>query len=405
MTICLRLALCLAAALAPSPALGAPDSDWPRFRGPRADGTSPETGINKDWRARPPRLVWKAALGDDGYAGPSAANGLVYIMDHEGSRDVVRALRFADGTEAWRFPYEETSQNVYGFSRATPTVDEGRVYTISRSGRLHCLGAADGKPLWSRDLVKDFGGRPPMWRFASSALVDGRKLIVWPGAPDASVVALDKVTGQVLWRGGGGDISGYGTPVAATLAGRKQYAMTVWKGFVGVDAQTGRLLWRVPWETRDGTNVASPVVIGDSVFLTSSYDMGCALADVGPGGARIRWQNKEMQAHVSTPVLYGGHLYGTSDPGGYLVCLDPQTGRAMWKQRGFEKGGVVALDGVLIAVGGANGDVVMVKAAPEGYQELGRITPLGGQSWTAPIVARGKLLVRNRAAMVCLDLR
>jgi len=379
-------------------------SDWPRFRGPAGDGISTERGIRKDWKARPPAILWRVDMGDDGYAGPSVAGGTVFIVDHQGENDVVRALDLKTGKERWRCPYAEGSRNVYGFARATPTVANGRVYTLSREGRLLCLDARNGRLVWQVHLKADLKGESPMWGYAAPPLLDGKRLIVWPGGKQGAMAALDPDTGKALLRGGADDVPGYGMPVAATLAGRRQYVMTVWKGFVGVAADTGDVLWRIPWATTDGTNVACPIVIGDSVFVTSSYDMGCALYRIGPSGPEERWRNKELRAHMNTPVLLGGNLYGIGDPT-YLVCLDPATGKARWKEPGFEKGGLVAVDGVLIAMHGGRGDVVMVKVNPDRYEELGRFTPLGGQSWSPPIVADGKLIVRNRKTLACIDLK
>ncbi|NLH98753.1 MAG: PQQ-binding-like beta-propeller repeat protein [Chthonomonadales bacterium] len=390
------LVACLAAA-----AVGA---DWPRFRGPNADGISPETGIRKDWSVKPPALLWRLEMGDDGYAGPSVARGIVYIVDHSGENDIVRALDLQTGKERWRYAYPESSRNVYGFARATPTVASGRVYTLSREGRLLCLDAGSGRLLWQVHLRDDLKGVAPMWGYAAPPLVDGDRLIVWPGGKQGAMAVIDAATGKELMRGGEDDTPGYGMPVIATLAGRRQYVMTVWKGFVGVDASDGKVLWRIPWETRDGTNVACPIVIGNSVFITSSYDMGCALYDITAQGARERWRNKELRAHMNTPILWRGLIYGVGDPT-HLVCLDPMTGTPRWKQPGFEKGGLVAVDGVLIGVNGSAGDVIMVKLNPERYEELGRFTPLGGQSWSPPVVAQGKLLVRNRKALACLSLK
>ncbi len=379
-------------------------ADWPRFRGPNADGISPERGIRKDWNARPPAVLWRVDMGDDGYAGPSVSGGLVFIVDHSGDQDIVRARELGTGKERWRYAYAESSRNVYGFARATPTVANGRVYTLSREGRLLCLDAKSGRLVWQTHLKSDLGGESPMWGYAAPPLLNGKRLIVWPGGKQGAMAALDAETGKVLMRGGADDVPGYGMPVIATLSGRRQYVMTVWKGFVGVSTDTGELLWRIPWETTDGTNVACPIVIGDSVFVTSSYNMGCALYRIGRSGPEERWRNKEIRAHMNTPVLVGGHIYGIGDPT-HLVCLDPATGNARWKEPGFEKGGLVAVDGVLIAMNGSRGDVVMVKVNPERYEELGRFTPLGGQSWSPPIVADGKLIVRNRKALACIALK
>lgn len=404
----LRSLLCAACLSLTAPVLSAAPtqgSDWPRFLGPAATGMSSERGINRDWQAHPPKLLWKIPMGDHGYACPSAAGDLVYIVDHDGSRDIVRALRLADGTEVWRFPYEETNQNKYGFARATPTIESGRVYTCSRSGRVHCVDARTGALIWKHDLIADFGGEHPMWDYAASPVVDGRRLLLCAGGAKGTIVAVDKETGALLWRGGEGDVPAYCTPVIAKLAGRRQYVLGVAKGFVGVDPDKGTVLWRIPWPTLDGTNIATPIVVDDhSVFITSGYDMGCAMIDVSADGARIRWQNKDMRAHIATPLLWKGRLYGNCDPG-RLVCMDPQTGSVVWSQPGFEKGSLMAIDGTIIALNGSNGDVIQIELTPEKYHELGRITPIPGQNWTPPIVSHGRLIVRTKEALACLDLR
>ena len=151
-------------------------------------------------------------------------------------------------------------------------------------------------------------------------------------------------------------------------------------------------------------NAATPLVIGDSVLITSGYGMGAALADIRGGQAVERWRSRALQAHFSSPVYYKGHIYGTGDPG-VLTCLDPKTGEALWREPGFEKGGMLVVDGLILALAGSNGDLVLARAVPTKYEELGRIRPLGGQSWTAPIVAQGRILVRNRNQLACLSFR
>ena len=379
-------------------------ADWPCFRGPDHNGMSKETGINKNWRAKPPRELWRKSLGDGGYAGPSSADGKVFIIDHEGSRDVVRALDIKTGRDIWRFPYEDTAKANYGFARSTPTYDEGKLYTFSRLGMLHCLDARTGRKVWALDVVRRLGGRRPGWDYAGSVLVDGPVLVINLGASNGTAAALDKRTGKLLWRGGGGDKPGYATPVAATILRRKQYLFFTGGGAVGVDARSGRRLWGVGWKTRHDVNAATPIAIKDLVFITSGYKRGCAMIKVSASGARIAWENKEVQAQFNTPIYSGGHIYATSDPN-RLVCLDPRSGRVVWQERGFGKGGMVGVDGTLIVMDGSKGDVAMVEMSPKRYRELGRIKPLGGQSWTAPIVAQGKLIVRNKSAIACLDLR
>ncbi len=379
-------------------------ADWPAFRGPHASGISPETGINKAWKQNPPKMLWKINMRDDGFAGPCVANGMLIIIDHRGNDDSVRAVNLSNGKGVWQFKYSEPGGSNYGFSRSTPAVKAGKVYIASRFGKIFCLSLSNGKKLWARDLASYSAGKPG-WDYAWSPLVDGNKVIVQPGGPNAGVVALDASTGKILWQGGGNDKSGYATPVKATINGKAQYVVFTASNLIGVDANNGRILWGGAWKTNYDVNAATPIVIGNSVFITSGYGVGCARVGISKSGrANFIWKNKEMQSHFNTPVASKGYIYGTTDPGD-LVCIDAATGRTRWRQSGFEKGGVCGVDGTIIAINGADGDVVMVSMSPSKYQELGRMKPLGGQSWTAPIVADGKLIIRNKTTLACFLLK
>lgn len=380
-------------------------SDWPNFRGPNHDGHSDEKLANKDWKAKPPKELWRIQLGDDGYAGPSVAGGKLFIIDHKGDRDVVRAVDTKTGKNAWTYDYEDTEKPNYGFARSTPSYDAGRVYTLSRLGKLHCLDVKDGTMVWMRDIKKDFRGRwrGETWDYAGSALIDGEKLIVCAGGEGASVVALDKNTGKDIWKGGGDDQAGYATPVKATIGGKTQYVVFTGLGVNGMDVENGAKLWGAPWRTSYDVNAATPLVIGNNVFITSNYGAGCEMLDVTVNPPKEVWKNKVLKAHFNSPILFDGNIYGTGDPG-ELNCINPADGTVKWKEKGFEKGGIVGIDGCIIAVSGNEGDVILCKMWPDKYEELGRFKPLGGQSWTAPIVAQGKLYVRNKKELVCLDL-
>jgi outer membrane protein assembly factor BamB len=379
-------------------------ADWPQFRGPSANGIAPDKGINKDWKAKPPKELWSIDLGDKGFAGPSIAKGKLFIIDHAGADDVIRAVDVTTGKDVWTFKYADTDKDNYGFSRSTPVYDNGKLYTISRTGILHCLDAEKGAKIWSHDLRKEYHGLTGNWDYAWSPLVDGQKLIVQPGGAKG-VIALDKDTGKEIWSGGGPEACGYATAVSATINGKKEYVIFTGDALIGIDADKGGpALWRCPWKTAYGVNAATPIVIGDSVFITSGYDTGCALVAVQGAEAKPAWVNKEIKAHFNTPVLFNGKIFGIGDGAG-LVYLDPKTGTAAWRQAGFEKGGLVAVDDVLIAINGAEGDVVMAAADPSAYKELGRFKPLGGRSWTAPVIADGKLFVRNNLKLACYDLK
>lgn len=399
------LTLLLAILLVGDPtAPAAPITTWPQFRGPNRDGISPQVGINKDWGSKPPRLLWKTALGDDGYAGPAVSGGIVYIVDHSGAQDILRALRADNGAETWHFAYDDTDRPSYGFARATPTVVGRRIYTMSRQGILNCVDAGSGALVWRRDTIKEFQGRKPMWDVAASPLVDGKQLIVLPGGPNAAIAALDPATGKTLWQGGGSDKPAYATPTIAVLGGKRQYLTFSESEAVGYDTAGGNKLWSFPWAPRDGTSVASPIAVGDRVFISASYGMGSRMLQVTGSIATELWSSQSLACHFNTPVLYQGYLYGVGEPG-RLTCMDPNTGKVMWEQPGFEKGGVVAVDGKLIAMNGSNGDVVMADLDPTAYRERGRINPLGGQSWSPPVVAQDRLFIRNKKALACIDLR
>ena len=377
-------------------------ADWPQFLGPNANSIAPGQGINKDWQQKAPSVLWQVGLSDKGYAGPSVAEGKVFIIDHAGGQDVVRALDLETGEEVWRFTYEDTKKHYYGFARATPVFSEGRLYTLSRLGLLHCLKADTGGMIWSRNIFADFDGKRPRWDYAMSPRVDGERLIVCPGGESTNVVALNKHTGETIWTGGNGDVPGYATPVIATILGQKQYVVFTGVSLIGVHAATGELLWRFPWKTVNDVNAATPVVQENLIFF-SSHSQGCGLIEITSHGPAVRWTNKEIRALSSSPIYYNGLIFGTGETG-HLVCLNPVDGSALWKHPGFERGGIVIVDGVIIAMDGKNGDVVIVNTSPDAYQELGRIKPLGGQSWTAPIIADGKLIIRNKSAIACLDI-
>jgi outer membrane protein assembly factor BamB len=396
----------------------APSRDWPRFLGPNANGISLLTGINKDWKNRPPKVLWDVPLGDRGHAGPAVAAGIVYSVDHEDEDDVVRAIDLAGGKDLWTFKYPESKQGDNGHARATPLIDGGRVYTTSRFGLVHCLDAKTGAKLWSRHIVKDFDGKPPTWGISMSPVVDGDKLIVCPAGANASVVALNKKTGETIWQGGGSYTGknglGYATPVIATLCGKKQYVVFMGTYLIGVDAENGKELWKLPWFAVQCT--ATPLVLGDdTIFVTTWYDQkkACALIKVSPKGPQVVWEKESLRSKMATPVLVDGHIYGNDSPTRSLVCIEARTGDLRWRQPGFEHGGLVVVDGVLLALDGRSGQLAMVEITPDEYRELGRIHPLeyrGGNTLrgnvlVAPIVADGKAIVRDRNRLVCIDLK
>lgn len=379
-------------------------ADWPQFLGPNANGFSPETGITFDWSKSAPKMLWKTALTDDGYAGPSAAGGNVFIIDHQGSNDIVRAINIKTGKDAWKFSYEDGKGPNYGYSQSTPLVSAGKLYIVGRLGMVACLDAKTGAKVWSINMKSAFNGKKPQWEYAMSPVIFGNQLIVCPGGPDAGVVALDKNTGNTIWQGGGSDVPGYATPVIAQADGKKIYLIMTGVSLIGVDAKTGKLLWTIPWKTSYDINGATPVVMGNTVFITSGYGHGCALVEFSYTSAKIVKESKDLQSRFSTPLLYNGNVYCTEDSGN-LVCMNPKTLAVAWKKDGFEWGPATGIGDVALVFNGKSGELTAVKLSPEKYTELGRFTPLGGQSWTAPVITNGLLIVRNKSALACFILK
>jgi outer membrane protein assembly factor BamB len=388
-------------------ALGA---DWPRFLGPTCDRKAPDKGINKDWKSRPPKQLWKVDMADGGYSGPCIVGERLYITDHEWSGgnpptpDVVRAIDLKTPKDVWRYKWPGSNYSSSGHSNCTPTFDNNRLYVFSRhEGELHCIDAQKGTKVWMHSMKKEFAGKP-VWGYDMSPVIDGDHVIVCPCGPEACVAAFNKVTGALVWKGGGPDVCDSSTPIIATLKGTRRLLVYADKALMSLDPASGKLQWKVE-PSKVTTHIPSPVIAGEDIFATAGYGTLCMM--VSAEGKKL-WENDGMMAHMNTPVYADGHLYGTTGQGtteGALVCLDAKTGKVAWKQPGFEAGGVVAVDEVLIAVAGKTGDVAMVRLTPKAYEELGRIRPLGGRSWTPPVVADGKLYVRNEKALVCLDLK
>ena len=392
----------LATSTHPAPAVAEGKWPWPCWRGPSGDGFSPMTGFNKNWSAKAPRMLWQAPLTDHGWGGPASDGRTLFLVDHSGSQDVVHAWDLGSGKVKWETKYEDAPNDNQGFTRSTPAIDGGNLYTVSRLGKVICFDAGTGSIKWQHDFVADYGGQRPTWDYAVSPIIDGNKLILAPGAEDGAIVILDKKSGKLIAKAGTGPAS-YATPVIATIQGVRQYVLFQAKKIAGISIASGKELWSAPWLTGPDVNAASPVVIGNSVFVASGYGHGCGLVDVGPTGAQIRWQNRVIQAHFNAPILYKGYIYGTGDPG-KLTCLDPNTGKAVWQQDGFEKGGLCAADGLAFVANGSNGEVALVKLDSSSYQELGRISPIHGRCWSPPILVDGKLVIRTIDTIAVIDI-
>ena len=370
--------------------------EWPNWRGPNHDGISTET----DWtpaavRAR--KIAWEAQVGA-GYSTMAVANGKVYTAGNfNKDTDVVSCLDAATGKQLWRYEYPEPLAPKFysGGCSATPTVNDGKVYFASKSGKACCLNADTGKVIWN----KEFGRKAPTWGFASSALIHGKAAIFNVGR---SGMAYDKDTGAVLWSSAD-DTCGYATPVPFKHNGKPALALFAKDSLTAVAPDDGKVLWSYPWQTEHDANIADPVVSGSQAFITSGYGRGASVVDFAGAEPKKVWENKNMRTHMSPPVLIKGYLYGFDD--NRLTCLDWKTGEQKWDEKSPKKGALMAAGNKLIVLG-ESGRLAIVEATPTAYQEIAAAEVVDGTCWTMPVLAAGRILVRNSIGhLVCLDVR
>ena len=381
------------------------NASWPQWRGPNRDGVSKETGLLKQWPAEGPALVWKAAGAGRGYSSFSVANGRLYTMGLRGDREFVVAFDVATGKEAWATPNGNAFRNDRGDGpRGTPTVDGDRVYALGGNGDLSALNARTGQVVWAKNILKEFGGRNITWGISESPLIVGNKLLVNPGGPDASIVALNKTDGSVIWKSQS-DRAGYSSAIPVEVNGGTQVVFFTHQRAVGLDLKDGRLLWEYSKPANDVANAATPIVRGNRVFISSDYGTGGGVVEIKPDGtAQEVWFTRDMRNHHSSSVLVGDHLYGFSSA--ILTAIKFDTGEIAWRDRSVGKGSLVYADGRLYCFS-ENGVMGLVEATPTGYVEKGRFRIQQGElpTWTHPVVAGGRLYLRDQDTIYAYDVR
>lgn len=413
-----RCAGALVSVLATMAAVAQPagGGSWPQFRGPERTGVSRETGLLKEWPAGGPALVWKTPGLGTGNSTPSVAGGRIFGMSYRGNEEFVWALEEATGKPVWsariaaaNFDIGRQAQDGSG---GTPTVEGDRLYAVGMGGDVVCLQVSDGKLLWQKNLVKDFGGAVPRWGYAESPLVDGNKVIVTPGGREATLVALDRTTGDVIWKAPvpQGDGAGYSSAITAEVGGQRQYVQFLAGGVVGVAAQDGRFLWRYDAPANRTANCSTPIFQDNHVFAASGYNTGGGLAKLAaaPDGGMTATQvyfTRSMRNHHGGMVLVNGYLYGFDESN--LTCLDFKTGEVKWFDRSVGKGSVTYADGHLYARS-ERGPVALVEANPERYVEKGRLDQpdrSGKTTWPYPVVANGRLYLRDHDTLLCYNVK
>jgi len=335
-----------------------------------------------------------------GYSAVSIVGDDLYTMGNVDGGDCVYCLNSDTGAEKWKYSYPSDYKGDYAGTTSTPTVDGEYVYTLSRDGGILCLARTDGKMIWTKNAINDFGATYPDWRFASSPLILDNKLIVDVGI----TIAFDKINGDLIWKtknyGGG-----YSSPYAFMLDGKQLLAVFNKWGLVILDPENGQEICGQEWNTKNtDVNVVTPIVSGNEIFISSDYDKGSAVIEIIENKARIIWENKNMRNHFNNCVLWKGFLYGF-DESSELRCMDFQTGDIKWSQRGMGKGSLMLADEKLIIMG-ENGQLVIAEASPDSFKEIARAKVLDGLCWTMPVLYKGKIYCRNHeGSLICLDLR
>lgn len=383
-----------------------PEAFWPAYRGATRTGHY-DHNIRTDWPDDGLPRLWQQPIGG-GYASFAVAEGRLFTIEQRRDFEVVAAYDPNSGIELWSQHWTEHFQETMGGDgpRATPTWDNGRLFALGASGELQSLAADTGRQLWRTNILADAGAGNLTWAMSASPLVVDNQVIVLPGGKNGrSVVAYDADTGAVLWSALD-DVAGYTAPMVVELAGVRQILVVTAARAAGLRVEDGTLLWDFPWVVSNVPNMAQPVVVGsDRVFLSASYGQGSAMVEVTRTGAELSarevWRTNRMKNKFSSSVLHNGHIYGLDES--ILACLDVETGELVWKGGRYGYGQLLLADGHLVVLT-ERGDLVLVRATPDGHDEVANFAALDGKTWNVPTIADGRLFVRNTTEMAAFNI-
>lgn len=388
--------------------------DWPQFLGPDRNGTSAETGLLSKWPAAGPKVIWRTPLGIS-MSGIAISDGRAVTMYQDGDTQYLVALDAADGKQIWRTEVGPVYLNAMGNGpRATPTISANQVFTFTGEGILAACDTKDGRKLWSVDVPKSLSTTPSEYGMSCSPLVTKDLVIVYAGSDSAAVVAFDRATGKSVWKAGAGR-AGYSSPMLMEFAGKQQVVALTGTALYGLDPASGRELWSFAFVTEYDCNTASPVQVdGTTILISAGENHGSALIEVTSAGTAFSageiWsslgKDSQLRAEWQTPVIHDGHLYGLDNIGGAgpitnLVCIRLSDRKTMWMKPRFGKSNLILADGKLF-VTTMKGELAIVAATPESFQELSRTTIIE-TTRQAPSLATGRLFVRDDHEVLCID--
>jgi outer membrane protein assembly factor BamB len=399
------------------------DSDWPQWQGPDRTAISREKGLLQEWPKGGPKQLWKTTGLGTNFCTPTVATGRIFLMsnrdagtqtDKKGKKvqnEYVIALDEKDGKEIWAtlIGPERANGGGYRGPRCSPTVDGSQIYALGLNGDLLCLDFESGDIRWRKDLRKDFQGAPGGWGYCESPLIDGDRLICTPGGKTSTLVALDKKSGDLIWKGvvPKGDGAGYASIIKATVEGKTQYMQFLSGGVVGL-SEDGRFLWRYDHPHNGTANCSTAIYSDGYVFAASGYGTGGGLAKLNKDGdkyeAKEEYFTKNMKNHHGGMVLLNGYLYGSNE--GELVCLDYRTGKVQWSDREPGKGSIACADGRLY-YRNEGGPIYLIEVNPSKYIQCGKFSPprSGSAAWPHPVIANGKLYIQDQDMLLCYDIK
>lgn len=424
-------ALILAAAslAAPVPAKSGGTGDWPQWQGPGRDGKAEVTGVTKKWPTGGPKLSWELADIGTGYGSPAVVGDKLFILGGEGGKagagEFLLCLNADTGKEIWKAKLDTAKAGFAdswgGGPRSTPTIDGGFAYVLGATGDLTCVAVKDGNPVWHKNLAKDFGGGIPNWGYSESPLVDGDVVVATPGRKNG-VVALDKKTGATVWKCEElGDGAGYSSLTPIDVGGVRQYVSQSMNNAFSVRAKDGKLLWKASSIKRATAVIPSPVVTPDGyAFFTAGYGAGCESYKLSADGDGTKAEpllkaGKAISNHHGGVIGIGDYVYGHGDRTGW-VCLNIKDGsdEPKWaEKKSLGKGSISYADGHFYCYAENDGTLVRIKASPDGWDELDRFKlpklsptrPNQGKVWAHPVIARGKLFLRDYELLYAYDLK
>ena len=388
-------------------------SYWPQFHGPKRNNLSTETGLLERWSDGGPKLLWTAHGIGQGFSTVSIVADRIYTAGNIDDKTVVTAMDMY-GRMLWQTDCGKAWTKPYGGARGTPTIDGDRLYYETPLGDVVCLEIRTGKKLWEVNILERFGSKNTTWGLAESLLVDNDRVICLPGGPQVSLVAFDKLTGELAWKAKStGDLAGYASPVLAVYQGLRMAITMTSRALIGVNADTGELLWRFEHVTYADENIITPIFHDGEIFISTMFNAGSVKLKVIVQGDKARveelWRSDELDNQHGGVILVDGFLYGacrSKNKGGW-VCLDWKTGQKQYAERGVGRGSLTYADGMLYILS-ERSKVALVKAVPDRHEVVSSFSiPAGGEgpTWAHPVICGGRLYIRHGDRLFAHDVR